>query len=276
MSRFPLKNFFRLVVRFPRVTIVLLALGALLYAYEWIVVRPKMVYMGIPAAQRYDPMQWTRILRNSGYICGYSELRGNPLWVVYRLEALPKNAPRYKRPESFSADWRSLTHIDSSDYTRSGYDRGHMAPNYAISRLYGKAAQQETFLMTNIVPQKANLNQKVWQRLEEWEINRFTKRFRELWVYTGPVFDSKVERLQSAWRVEIPDAFYKVYAGIDAAGAPHLLAFLIPQTVRGNETPEQFLTTVDRIEALIGFDFFHELDDSLEKRLESEVRYAGW
>ena len=90
------------------------------------------------------------------------------------------------------------------------------------------------------------------------------------------MFDSKVERLQSAWRVEIPDAFYKVYAGIDAAGAPHLLAFLIPQTVRGNETPEQFLTTVDRIEALIGFDFFHELDDSLEKRLESEVRYAGW
>ncbi len=269
-------NLFRLFIRYPRLLIAAAALGGLLYAYEVIVARPAMVYMGVPSARDGGYATWTRIFRNEGYMTGYSDLRGNPLWVVYRLKTIPKNAPRHKRPGGFYADWRSITHISSSDYTRSGYDRGHMAPNYAISRLYGKGAQQETFLMTNIVPQKPDLNQRVWQKLEEREASRYARRFRELWVYTGPLFDREITRLKSAWRVEVPDAFYKVYAGIDHGGHPHLLAFIIPQDVRGNEKPERFLTTVDRVEALSGFDFFHELDDLLEERLESEVRYAAW
>lgn len=276
MPRLSFLSLLGLLIRYPRTLIVLAALAGLLYAYESIVARPKMVYMGIPAAQSYHPKTWTRILRNEGYMVGYSDIRGNPLWVSYRITRIPSDAPRYKRPGSFSADWRSLTHIGTEDYTRSGFDRGHMAPNYAISRLYGKSAQEETFLMTNITPQKAKLNQRVWQKLESWEVERFAKQFREVWVYTGPVFDDQVTRLKSARRVEIPDAFYKIYAGIDHSGSLRLLAFLIPQGVRGNETPERFLTTVDRIEALSGFDFFHELDDVEEKRLEAELHFAGW
>lgn len=276
MPRFSLPSFFRLMLRYPRLLITLAAVGGLLYAYECIVARPKMVYMGIPSAQSYHPMTWTRIMRNRGYMSGYSDLRGNPLWVVYKVTKIPENAPKYKRPASFSADWRSLSHVASEDYTHSGFDRGHMAPNYAISRLYGKRAQYETFLMTNISPQKARLNQKVWQKLEVWESERFAKRFKAVWVYTGPIFDREISRLKSAWRIEIPDAFYKVYAGIGHDGSLRLLAFLIPQDVRGNESPERFLTTVDRVEALSGFDFFRELDDLTEKRLESEVRYNGW
>lgn len=276
MPRFPLRSLGRLALRYPRLLIFLLAVSGLLYAYEVIVARPKMAYMGLPAAQSFSPLTWTRVLRNDGYMAGYSELRGNPLWVAYRVSRIAPGAPRYKRPRNFSPDWRSLTHISSGDYTRSGFDRGHMAPNYVISRLYGKNAQLETFLMTNIVPQKAELNQKVWQKLEAWETDRFTRRFREVWVYTGPLFDGDIRRMSSTWRVEIPDAFYKIYAGIDTSGRPHLLAFLIPQSVRGNENPARFVTTVDRIEALSGFDFFPELDDLLEKRLESEVAMAGW
>jgi endonuclease G len=269
-------HLFPILMRYPRLLIAMIAVGGLLYAYEVIVARPKMVYMGIPAARGTTPMTWTRVFRNESYMSGYSDLRGNPLWIVYRLKPIPESAPRYKRPRDFSVDWRSLTHITSHDYTRSGYDRGHMAPNSAISRLYGKQAQLETFLMTNIVPQRPDLNQRVWQKLEELEATRYAKRFRELWVYTGPVFDKQITRLKSAWRVEIPDAFYKIYAGVDSGGSVHMLAFLIPQSVRGNEKPERFLTTVDRVEALSGFDFFHDLDDLLEERLESEVRYSAW
>jgi len=42
--------------------------------------------------------------------------------------------------------------VTSHDYTGSGYNRGHCAPNYAIAVCYGAQAQLETFLMSNILP----------------------------------------------------------------------------------------------------------------------------
>jgi hypothetical protein len=36
---------------------------------------------------------------------------------------------------------------------------------------YGPKAQLETFLMSNVVPQRPNLNQKMWEQLEEIEID---------------------------------------------------------------------------------------------------------
>ena len=83
--------------------------------------------------------------------------------------------------------------------------------NHAIALLYGKEAQQETFLMTNITPQKPSLNQKLWEHLEEIELETFAPKFKELWIYTRPLFDVKTMQLKSSHRVEIPDAFYKIY-----------------------------------------------------------------
>ncbi|MCC5024847.1 MAG: hypothetical protein J6386_19555 [Candidatus Synoicihabitans palmerolidicus] len=36
-----------------------------------------------------------------------------------------------ERPERFEVDRRTLARIDSDSYTGSGYDRGHLALNYA-------------------------------------------------------------------------------------------------------------------------------------------------
>jgi len=68
-----------------------------------------------------------------------------------------------------------------------------MAPNYAISTLYGKSSQLDSFLMTNITPQKPNLNRKIWQRLEEIEIKYFTKLSDEIYVYTGTILMIKLK-----------------------------------------------------------------------------------
>jgi endonuclease G, mitochondrial len=170
----------------------------------------------------------------------------------------------------FKTDIRNLTFISHSDYTNSGYDRGHMAPNYAISRLYGKSAQEDTFLMTNITPQKPNLNQKIWKDLEELEFDQFSQKFKEMWVFTGPVFDENIERLKSSFFVEIPDAFYKIYVGIDDDNELHTLSFMIPQHVKNSAKIKNFITTIDEIEELTKIDFLHKLDDDLEDRLESE------
>lgn len=269
--------FWRLGRRHPAVLLLAAFLGSGWYGYEVYYARPLMAYMGVPEAEGWGPGTWARVFRNDGFMVGYSDLRGNPLWVIYRLAPISGDTRYHQRPERFSADWRSLTRVGHDDYTGSGYDRGHLAPNYAMSRLYGKDAQFDSFLMTNITPQKPNLNQKLWQRLEEAEADLFAPRFGAVWVVTGPIFGPKTKRLRSSAWVEIPEAFFKLYIVPASAGRePQMLAFVIPQNVRGNEPLERFVTSIDRVEALTGFDFFYDLDDSVENRLEAQADPAQW
>jgi endonuclease G len=269
--------FWRLGRRNPGLALFGLLAGGGWYAYEVLYVRPEMAFLGVPQAIDWTrPMTWTRVFRNHGFMVGYSELRGNPLWVVYSLSAAPANAPHLRRPPRFDADWRSLSRVGHDDYAGSGYDRGHMAPNHAVSLLYGRPAQLDTFLMTNVTPQKPDLNQRLWERLEEVELDRLAPLFGKVWVATGPLFDHDVERLRSSFRVEVPDAFYKIYAAPQPDGAPTLLAFIVPQSVKGNEPLNRFVASVDEVEARSGFDFFRSLDDGLENKLEASVDADAW
>jgi len=267
---------FLLLKKYPK--LVLPILGAILafYLYEMKIARPNATYMGVPQSTSFSLNTFTRVFRNSNFMIGYSDYRGNPLWVSYLLTPVAKDAKRLKRPSSFYKDWRNITQIEHSDYTHSGYDRGHMAPNYAISRLYGKSSQIDTFDMTNITPQRPNLNRKLWQRLEEAEVSEFTKYFDKVWVFTGPIFDENKETLKHSKYVEIPDAFFKIYVGITENKPAKTLAFIMPQNVKGNESFMEFLTSIDEVEKQTGLDFFSNLEDRLEDKLEESQDIKAW
>eukprot|EP01031_Cornospumella_fuschlensis_P008743 gene8743-10766_t len=136
-----------------------------------------------------------RVLKNAGYVVGYSDPLGNPLWAAYRLrdEDWQEPAPR---PDEFRADPRTAARIEPADYTRSGYDRGHLAPNFGIATRFGRQAQEETFLMSNISPQKHALNAGPWKALEQRIATNYPGRFGEVWVLAGPVFPAQPERLK--------------------------------------------------------------------------------
>ncbi len=272
-----LPGLFRLCCRHPVLLLLALILGLGNYGYEVKIARPALLYQGAPQSRdAKNTDTWFRILRNHGFILGYSDLRGNPLWVEYALTP-EANTPSLKRPSHFETDWRSINRVSHQSYQKSGYDRGHMAPNYAISHLYGSSGQADSFLMTNITPQKSKLNQQLWQRLEETEIKHFAKLFGKVWVIAGPIFSGTVERLSSDWMVEIPDAFYKIYITEAVSGKPSIaLAFLVPQTVNGKEPLAQFLTSIDNIETQTGLDFFAQLNDHAEATLEAAIDPLPW
>ena len=227
------------------------------------------VYGGLPKARPFTLRSWTRILENRGFTVGYSELRRNPLWVVYHVRPIQRRKS-YRRPKDFQVDSRTLVRVSQRDYLNSGYQRGHLAPSWLIAQLHGREAQRQTFLMSNITPQKPRLNQKLWQRLEEVEADHFARWFNGVWVITGPVFDDHIQHLRSG--VEVPDAFYRIYLDeADASGRPKALAFLVPQTVRGDEPLGRFKTTVDDIETRTGLDFLPALEDGLEASLEASL-----
>lgn len=212
------------------------------------------------------------MLTNTGYVVGYDELRKDPAWVCYRLFATDNlHAP--PRPTGFKVDTRTQSKVQPTDYTWSGYDRGHMAPNFAIAVCYGKHAQLETFLMSNIIPQKPKLNRQVWEQLESVEVRDYAQRFKQVWVLDGPVFGAQPETFPSG--VQVPEKCFKMIV-VEAAGQPKVLAFIMPQSVVGNEQPAQFLTSVDEIEKKTGLDFFSELPKDLQEKLEAEVAKGMW
>ena len=206
------------------------------------------------------------ILENSSYYSAYSEKKRNPIWVGYRLDYF-KGQNKLPRPGGFHPDFRTKARIDQKVYSKTGYDRGHMCPNSAIAARYGKKGQIETFLMSNICPQKPDLNRKVWERLERLE-EGYANKFGGIWVITGPIFDQHVEILNH--QVEIPDAFYKILIDEDK-GKVRVLPFIVPQNVTGKEILNEFLTSVDEIEKQTGLDFFTPMDKEFQDKLESFV-----
>ncbi|WP_227367606.1 DNA/RNA non-specific endonuclease [Halomonas sp. M20] len=266
--------FLRRQVRNLGVTLLFVLAATGLWYWQEQDVRDRLSWMGVPTWDALGATNFHRVLRNDGTLIGWSDLRVNPLWVSYRLREVddPRSGPR----PNFKRDWRTLWPIAPESYFGSGYDRGHLAPNYAIATVHGRTAQTQTFLMSNISPQRPDLNRKLWQRLEEVIIDHFVPRFGVVEVITGPVFpaDFMDNVFNRVGLVEVPQAFYKII--VVPSKQPKALAFLMPQTVQGNEPLDRYLVSIDEIEARTGLDFFSLLPDDVETGLESSIRAQGW
>ena len=236
------------------------------------------LYVGEPKVQSRKLVSAMQVLDNPGFRIGYSEQHRQPLWVAFRAASV-KGRPRLgERPAHFEPDPRVKHPVSSWDYAgrkgESKYDRGHLAPNYLIGKLYGREAQLATFRMSNISPQSERLNKLVWQRLEEAEVDIVAPAMKELWVLTGPVFGQTPAQLKSG--IAIPEAFYRIWLDVQPAGELRVLSFIVPQQVCGTEPLSQFLSNVDTIERRTGLDFHAELEDGLEAQLESGRDTSGW
>jgi endonuclease G len=141
-------------------------------------------------------------------------------------------------------------------------------------RCFGAQAQLETFLLSNVCPQAPALNEKVWERLEVKEKD-YADQLEEVWVMDGPIFGdmngSRTDRLASG--VAVPDAFYKIVVDEEGhrGGRPRVFVVIVPQSVKGTERPEQFLTSVSEVEKETGLEFFWKLDAATRAELENRV-----
>jgi len=224
-------------IRHLAVTLLFLLVGSGLWYSQEQAYRDTLSWMGVPTWQEISPLSLHRVLRNDGFLVGWSDVRVNPLWVSYLLHEV--DGTRIGSRPGFRRDWRTLWPIAPDSYFGSGHDRGHLAPNYAIASVHGRAAQHDTFLMSNITPQRPALNRQLWQRLEEVVIDRFVPRFGVVQVITGPVFAERFldGALRRVGLVEVPEAFYKII--VVPAETPRALAFLMPQEVRGTSGFQQ-------------------------------------
>jgi endonuclease G len=261
-------------------------LWQLYYSRDFVAAAPpagdrSFAYGGLPRAASSE-LPPKRVLVNQAFVVGYADEWGTPLWAAYRMHDIsPLPAPG-QRPERFEPDPRTLARIAPEAYTGSGFDRGHLAPNYAIATRHGETAQRETFLMSNIIPQRHGLNAGLWKRLEQRTATSYPARFGEIWVIAGPVFDTpradgarRLGARGSGGGVRVPSACFMILAD-ESDGRVRSQAFLFPQEPPAGARLEDFLTTIAEIERRTGLDFFAELDAATQAELESRRASRVW
>lgn len=154
-----------------------------------------------------------------------------------------------------------------------GYQRGHMCP--AADNKWAYKAQQDAFLMTNICPQDGNLNQRDWKYLEEacrdWAI-----KYGKIYIVAGPIFRTKTHRTVGEHQVAVPDAFFKVVMTLGKDNSQPKAIGFIYENKSGHHKMEEYVCTVDKVEETTGLDFFHQLDDKVETRIEARSNLSEW
>lgn len=206
-----------------------------------------------------------QILKRKGYTLSYNADYKTSQWVAWELTR-KETKGKEGRTDKFLPDPDVLgAKAYTSDYTKSGYDRGHMAP--AADMKWSRQAMEESFFMSNICPQNPNLNRGDWNDLEE-KSRQWAKKYGAVYIACGPIYDTKRPKRIGNNKVAVPDAFYKVIL-INEKKNPKAIGFIFPNKA-GHKPLKKYIVTVDSVEKRTNIDFFPTLPDEIENRIEAE------
>lgn len=228
---------------------------------------PKDAEMPVLKAKRKE-----QVIKHEGYTVSYNSEYKIANWVAYELTSQEAKSKKAERSNKFVPDpmLKDAT-ATNEDYTRTGYDRGHMAP--AGDMKWSAKAMRESFYFSNICPQKPGLNRGIWKELEEqsrlWAMDN-----GKVLIITGPVISNDMKRLGKN-RVGVPPSFYKVICTV-MNNKPQAIAFLLENKDYRNTSLRSMAISVDSAEKVTGIDFFPSFPDAVEKVMEASVNLDSW
>jgi endonuclease G len=242
------------------------------YEYDEAPPSGKVLFAGVPARTGAPAPEDIRIIDRGEFVIGWSDSLRHPVWCAYHVTALAKydvgERPGFTKDASVAAAPRP------ADYTKSGFDRGHMVPNYAIMTRYGEDARRKTFMMSNISPQAPALNRGVWREVEHRIADLWTERYGEIWVVVGCIPDDSGEKL-SGTGIDVPSAYYQVIIAQEGMNV-RALALLFDRTVPWREWAARNIISIDELEKLSGFDFNPNMPAFIQDPLEAETPSRLW
>ena len=217
---------------------------------------------GIPSASDI-------VLNKRGFSLGYSQKYKQAIWVSYILEANNLLRQQVPRRNKFRADPSVKNPVKPSDYSRTGFDRGHLAP--AADMTYSVITEKESFYMTNMSPQIPGCNRGIWKRVEA-QVRAWAIREERICVITGPIFSANYKKMGKA-DIAVPIAFYKVI--LDLTPPRKMIAFIIPNQPSKRRI-QSFIVPVDTVESITGYTFFSELLYHSDYNLKKRSNYSDW
>ncbi|WP_127075762.1 DNA/RNA non-specific endonuclease [Rhodomicrobium lacus] len=213
---------------------------------------------GFPAIKSEQLARETYGLCFSEIAVLYSGVSRTPLWAAEMLTPARITAAKTLTrisSNSFHDETMLPSQVRSelSDYKRSGYDRGHMAPNGDMST---RKAQEESFSLANMIPQHPCNNEVLWEGIES--AVRAIAESEIVYVVTGPAFlGAELESLKG--RVLVPTHIFKaVYVPSRNAAA----AYFAPN----DDSQAWEALSIDELESKVGVDVFPQLDGAARRR----------
>ncbi|MBA3656364.1 MAG: PKD domain-containing protein [Gemmatimonadaceae bacterium] len=241
------------------------------------------------------------IVRRPQFTSSYNQFKGQPNWVAYDLNG-SQFVSGTDRCNCFTHDPllpASFSHLTTADYTGAGsfaangrtdanygIDRGHMTRS--SDRTTGTIDNADTYYLTNVVPQFADLNQGVWSNFEQYLHDLAGTGTKEVYIVTGPAGintfttpgsngtiknEGKIQIPASTWKIAVIMSRGQGLANVHSASDMQLIAVNMPNRpgVR-NDDWHIYETTVNAIEQLTGYNFLSLLPDNIEAVVEGRTR----
>ncbi len=231
-------------------------------------------------------------------------------WTCYTLHDgnSASNVQRYDGDFITETDIPSNYRTKHSDYTNSGYTRGHLCPS--SDRLCSEEQNKQTFSTGNIHPQWSSHNSGQWENLEEdvrsWASmtscdtlyivkaatigNVTLNGVAESGVFSTTYNGQSYSDLKCNNKLYVPKYFYMALLAYNkTAGTYKAMGIWTKHFNNGttgadqkthswpviNKESAQYIT-IDELEARTGIDFFCNLPDDIEEEVESVLDTSYW
>ncbi len=230
--------------------------------------------LGNPSnATTSDPNNY--LLVNNFFALSYNRDKAIPNWVAWRISPgelgdFPRPNPDPFRPdERIPKEWKRVT---PSDYTGSGFDKGHLCPS--ADRSMSVEGMTATFLMSNMTPQTGDLNRGPWQKLEAY-LRTLVTRGNDVYIISG-VYGEKGKLKK---KVTIPTNDWKIAVAVPQGANvsainenTRVIAVYMPN-VKGikNADWQLYRTNVRAIEQSTGYNLLSNLPQNLQDVLENKL-----
>lgn len=241
------------------------------------------------------------------YCLEYNPDKYHSRWVAFRFDADTRlnDKDNVKRKDNFLDDPCLPTsmgvgftgfgkrYVDEFNISRewsgksSQFDRGHICAS--DDRKYLQEANDQTFYMTNMSPQLGDFNQGYWNAFELYvqDLGRKTSFADTLYVVKGGTISDKetmghILRNNGA-KVVIPKHYFMALLAVKGSDYKALgfymehkeYGFKYGSDVKKAQMSDK-IVSIDELEKLTGIDFFHNLPDAIENKVEASCNPSEW
>ena len=242
--------------------------------------------MGNPSGATTNSSYPANYLLDKPQFCvSYNRDKGIANWVAWQLNKTWCTGSA-TRKDNFIPDATlpsTWYHVTTSDYTGSGFSRGHMCPS--ADRINTQANNDALFVMTNMVPQNQNNNGGIWDALETY-CRTLANAGNTLYIYSGGYGSggtgtSGTKTTIASGKVTVPAKLWKVIMVVPSGSGTDLSRVTSSTrtiaVIMNNADPVSGDTwgahrvSVDAVESLTGFDFFSNVSTSIQAVIEAKV-----
>jgi len=190
---------------------------------------------------RYGMPTADQILFNRHYVVGYSYYFRQAKWALEIVDPNKEDVTTVERMDNFRSDYRipKMFRADKQDYRGSGHDRGHLVASADLRDT--EIQNSETFLLSNMSPQKPQFNRGIWKKLES-EVRKLDSQngVLETYVISGPIFnfDQSITTIgvddNNNVTLPVPHQYFKSILAETSTGKLKMWSFIFPNEQTDN------------------------------------------